>query len=364
MAGFFAGFKAGEAPVSVRFGIGARHDLSPELQALGVSRALVLTTPEQAEAGDALARSLGGVAAGHFAGAVMHTPVEVTEQALDVLKTSGADGLVAIGGGSTIGLGKALAYRTDLPQIVLPTTYAGSEATPVLGQTEAGEKVTFTSPKVQPEAIVYDPELVASLPVALTVTSALNAMAHSIEGLYANDANPLSSALAMEGVRAFHGALKGVIRDPGDLATREATQFGAWLCGTVLAQVGMSLHHKLCHTLGGTLGLPHAETHAILLPHAMAYNEAATRALTPVAALFGTRTAAGGLYDFAAALGAPLRLADLGVTEADLDRVADLAVAKPYPNPRSITRTGIRALLQNALIGARPKVETLHDRIL
>lgn len=352
MTTFHAGFAAGAAPVSVRFGAGARHDLSPELTALGITRALILTTPQQRAAGEALSASLGARAAGCYHSAAMHTPVEVTEAALHSLTASGADGLVAIGGGSTIGLAKALALRTDLPQIVLPSTYAGSEATPVLGQTENGEKTTLTSPKVQPEAIVYDPELVATLPLPMTVTSALNAMAHAIEALYAPDANPLSSALAMEGVRVFHSALPALMKAPEDLALREATQFGAWLCGTVLAQVGMSLHHKLCHVLGGTLGLPHAQTHAILLPHAMAYNEAASPALAPLAALFDSTTAAAGIQAFSRALGAPQSLAALGVNEADLDRLAALACAKPYPNPRPLTRQGIRTLLQNALTGA------------
>lgn len=357
MSRFHAGFAAGQKPVSLRFGAGARHDLGPEIEALGITRALILTTPEQAGAGAELVSSMGPVAVAQFDGAAMHTPVEVTERALDVLQDCGADGIVAIGGGSTVGLGKALAWRTDLPQIVLPTTYAGSEATPVLGQTEAGEKTTFASPKVQPEAIVYDPELVAGLPVGLTVTSALNAMAHAVEALYAPDANRLSSALAMQGITAFHAALPGVLSNPGDLAAREDTLFGAWLCGTVMAQVGMSLHHKLCHTLGGTLGLPHADTHAILLPHAVAYNEGATDALAPVCTLFGAGTAAAGIYDFAARLGAPLRLADLGVREADLDEITARAVAKPYPNPRPLTVEGIRALLQNAWAGVRPDEE-------
>lgn len=354
---FHAGFTAGQPPVSVRFGAGARRDLTPELDALEIDRTLVLTTPQQADQGRALTETLGKRSAGIFTDAAMHTPVEVTEKALVELNRISADGIVSIGGGSTIGLGKALAWRTDLPQIVLPTTYAGSEATPVLGQTDKGEKSTFSASQVQPEAIVYDPELVATLPAAMTVTSALNAMAHAVEALYAKDRNPLASALALQGIRTFYDALPEVIRAPDELAVREATQFGAWLCGTVLGQVGMALHHKLCHVLGGTLNLPHAETHAIILPHAVGYNEPVTDTMQPVAAILGTDSAAKGLHDFCERMGAPLRLRDLGVDLSDLDRIAELAVRNPYWNPRALSRDGIRRILQRAWEGATPELE-------
>ncbi|WP_163268710.1 maleylacetate reductase [Chelativorans alearense] len=352
---FHAGFDPAGQVVRVRFERGARRDLGQEMDALGVSRALILTTPQQVAQGQEIVQSLGDRAAGLFSGAAMHTPVEVTQEAMAEIRASRADCTIAIGGGSTIGLGKAIAYRTDLPQIVLPTTYAGSEATPVLGQTENGVKTTLKSPKVQPEVIVYDADLVATLPVDMTVTSALNAMAHAVEGLYARDANRLSSTLALQGIRAFAVGLSRVIAAPADVAAREETLFGAWLCGTVLAQVGMALHHKLCHTLGGALNLPHAETHAIVLPHATAFNEfVAGDRLRPVADLLGSDTAGGGLFDLAEKLGAPLALKSLGVSESDLDRVAELAVQNSYWNPRAIERDAVRALLQDAYEGKRP----------
>jgi maleylacetate reductase len=353
MSVFHAGFEPGYPPVRVRIGVGIRHEIGAEMTAMGLSRALVLTTPGQAARGEEVRSILGALAFGLFNRATMHTPVEITEAAL--VAASGADCLIAIGGGSTIGLAKAIALRTDLPQIVLPTTYAGSEATPVLGQTASGIKETLRSPKVQPEVILYDPELVATLPVKLSVASALNAMAHAVEALYAQDRTPLSDQLAIGGIRAFKRGLLRVISDPGDLAARQDTQFGAWLCGTVLAQVGMSLHHKLCHTLGGSFNLPHAETHAVLLPHSAAYNaEAASEALAPVVEIFGG-SVGGGLYDFAASLGAPLALRSLGIVERELDLAADLAVRNPYWNPRPIERDAIRALLQRAWAGERPE---------
>ncbi|MGX9393989.1 maleylacetate reductase (plasmid) [Nitrobacteraceae bacterium UC4446_H13] len=353
MRAFYAGFEPGHPPVRVRIGAGVRHEVHVEMTALGLTRALVLTTMEQAAQGEILRDELGAAALGLFSRAAMHTPVEVTEAALGAVQD--ADCLVAIGGGSTIGLAKAIALRTDLPQIVLPTTYAGSEATPVLGQSANGVKETLRSTKVQPEVILYDPELVATLPGKLTVNSGLNAMAHAMEALYARDANPLSDQLALAGIRTFRAGLPRVVVNPGDLDAREETLFGSWLCGTVLAQVGMALHHKLCHTLGGSFNLPHAETHAILLPHSVAYNAvAAAAALAPVADLFGGPVG-GKFYDFASSLGAPLALRDIGLSGSDLDRAADLAVKTPYWNPRPVTRDAVRELLQRAWEGGRPE---------
>lgn len=347
-------FAVASAPVRVRFGPGIRHTVPEEMAALGLSRALVLTTPQQAATGTEFMDLLGPHAAGHFSGAVMHTPVDVSDEAAALAQRLQADCVLSVGGGSTTGLGKAIALRTDLPQIVIPTTYAGSEATPILGQTEAGRKTTLTSPKVQPEVILYDAELVQGLPVPMTVTSALNAMAHAAEGLYAQNRSPLSSLMAIEGLRAFHDALPRVLQDPSDLLARGETLYGAWLCGTVLGQVGMALHHKLCHTLGGSFDLPHAETHAVILPHAMGFNaHAVPDLLAPVAAIFGA-TPGRGLHAFARAMGAPTALRDLGLKETDLDRAADIATQNPYWNPRPFDRAALRDLLQAAWAGDAP----------
>ena len=339
----------------VRFGAGIRASLIEEVRALGRARALVLSTPQQSDVAMDVVSGLNGTVAGVYTRAAMHTPVHVTKDALCHAQDVGADCLIAVGGGSTTGLGKALALRTGLPQIVVPTTYAGSEATPILGQTENGEKTTLTDPKVLPDVVLYDPELVVSLPPHMTVTSGLNAMAHAAEALYAKDRSDETTALALEGLRAFASGLPAVLRSPSDLDARENTQRGAYACGAVLGQVGMSLHHKLCHTLGGTFDLPHADTHAIVLPHAVHYNaEAVPDELAPVADLLGGTAPGRALWDFAKNLNAPLALKSLGLTEGDLDRAADVALARPYWNPRALTRDGLRALLQNAWSGDAP----------
>lgn len=342
--------------VRVLFSPAIRHTIRAEVERLGCSKALVLSTPQQSDAALKIAEALGARAAGVFCKAAMHTPVSVTEEAVEHAKQTAADCVVAIGGGSTTGLGKAIAYRTDLPQIVIPTTYAGSEATPILGQTENAVKTTLTDPKVLPEVILYDPELVVSLPVGMTVTSALNAMAHAAEALYAMDRTAATDKLAIEGLRAMIEGLPGVLDAPDDLAAREATLRGAWACGTVLGQVGMALHHKLCHTLGGAFDLPHAQTHAVVLPHAIAYNgRAAAAELQPICDLLDGDNAGLALHQFAHRMGAPLSLQEFGLKEADLDHAADLATTKPYPNPQPVTRNEIRELLQAAWAGDAPR---------
>lgn len=341
-------------PTRVIFGHGTLAQVPEEVARLGHSRALVLSTPEQESAAQALAERLGAKAAGVFAGAAMHTPVAVTEEAIAAFRATGADCLVALGGGSTTGLGKAIALRTGADQVVVPTTYAGSEMTDILGETAEGEKTTRRDPAIRPEVVVYDVDLTLTLPLGLTVTSALNALAHAMEGFYAPDRHPITEALSRDALRAFHTALPALIRDPQDGQARAQALYAAWGCSVTLGHVTMALHHKLAHVLGGSFGLPHAETHAVLLPHTTAFNEAAVPdLLRPIAETFGT-SAGAGLWHFAKSLNAPMRLADLGLSEADLDRAAEIAAKNPYANPRPISRDGIRDLLQQAHTGICP----------
>ncbi len=345
-------------PCRVVFGSGTLARLGDELDRLGVKRALVLCTPVQRDLAERAARDVGSRAAGVFAGAVMHTPVDVTERALAEVHAKGVDGLVALGGGSTTGLGKALALRTDLPQLVVPTTYAGSEMTPILGETKDGVKTTTRSPKVLPEVVLYDVDLTLSLPPALSGTSGINAIAHAVEALYAQDRNPITSLMAEEGIRALAGALPALVRAPGDRDARERALYGAWLCGTCLGAVGMALHHKLCHALGGSFDLPHAETHTVVLPHATAFNaRAAPSAMAAIARALGRADAdaAAGLYALAGQVGAARALKDLGMPAAGIDRAADLALASPYWNPRPLERAAIRELLARAWAGEPPQ---------
>lgn len=210
-------------------------------------------------------------------------------------------------------------------------------------------------PEILPETVIYDPELTCGLPVAMSVTSGLNAMAHAVEALYAPDRNPMTSMMAMEGIRALSSALPDIVKTPDNLDARSKALYGSWLCGSVLGMVSMALHHKLCHTIGGSFDMPHAETHSVLLPHTTAYTEqAAPELLKPVADLFGKPSAGVGLFDFAASLGAPLSLSSLGFSEANIEKAAELALVNTYYNPRPIELDGIKTLIRTAWEGTRP----------
>jgi maleylacetate reductase len=342
-------------PGRVIFGAGTLITALPgEVERLGCERLLILSTPGHEALARTIAERLGG-RTNVFAGARMHTPVAVTEQALALVAQVHSDGLLAIGGGSTIGLSKAIALRTDLPQIVAPTTYAGSEMTPILGQTEDGIKTTLNSPRVLPEVVIYDADLTMALPAGLSTASGMNAIAHAVEALYARDRNPLVSLMALEGTTALVSALPRIAVEPGDRRARADALYGAWLCGTCLGAVGMALHHKLCHTLGGAFDLPHAAIHTIVLPHALAYNAPAIPDV-----LAQLRTVLGedpvmALYKFAGGLGAPRALKDLGMPQQGIGEVARRAVSNPYWNPRPLEFEPIQSLIARAWAGQAPE---------
>ena len=345
-------------PMRVLFGVGTRASLRDEAVRLGMSRVLILCGSGHEGVAGQMARELGGLHAGTYARARMHTPVEVTEQALALARELRCDGLVAIGGGSATGLGKALALRTDLPQIVLPTTYAGSEMTPILGETKAGVKTTQRSAKVLPETVIYDVDLSMDLPVQLSGVSGVNAIAHSVEALYARDGNPIVDALALESIRALVTALPAICADPHDRTARAGALYGAWLAGICLGAVGMSLHHKLCHTLGGCFDMPHAQTHAVVLPHALAYNAPSIpEVMARLRDALGVKDVPAALYDLNRAIGAPRGLRELGMPEDGIDRCVELVLANPYWNPQPLARAQLHGLLSRAYLGTAPSVD-------
>lgn len=342
-------------PARVVFGAGSLDQLVPEIERLGAKRALVLSTPEQRASAQDIAARLGDRCAGIFDRAVMHVPIEVAREARAEAKRLQADCAIAIGGGSTTGLGKAIALESNLPILAIPTTYAGSEMTPIYGITESGQKKTGRDARVLPRTVIYDPALTLTLPARLSATSGMNAIAHAAEGLYAQETNPIMALIAEEGIRALALGLPTVVTSPADLGARSDCLYGAWLCGTVLGSVGMALHHKLCHTLGGTWNLPHAETHTIVLAHVIAYNErAAPDAMARIARALARDNAAQGLFELALKLNAPLALRDIGFPESAIDEAARLATANPYYNPRPVVFEPIRDLLRRAWAGDAP----------
>lgn len=346
-------------PARVVFGEGSVEQLAREVDLLGARRVLVLCTPPQCGLAERAVRILGERAAGVFDQAVMHVPIESAHAARAMAASMGADAFVAIGGGSTIGLGKAIALTSGLPIVAVPTTYAGSEMTPIYGITENGVKTTGRDAQVLPKTVLYDPLLLTSLPPHIACTSGINAIAHAAEALYAQDANPVISMMAEESIRALGRSLPRLAREPGSVAHSAGALYGAWLAGICLGAVGMSLHHKLCHTLGGAFNLPHAEMHTILLPHALAYNRSgAPAAMARIAGALGAADAAQGVYDLAAGLGVPMSLADIGMPSDGLEHAARLAAQNPYHNPRPVEQAAILQLLRDAYAGRRP--DTSH----
>jgi len=342
-------------PARVVFGPGSLAELPSEFTQLGIGTALVLCTPEQVTLAESVAALLGNRCAGVFAKAAMHVPIEAAHAAREQAHAAGANGIVAVGGGSTIGLGKAIALESNLPILAIPTTYAGSEMTPIYGITAAGEKKTGRDVRVLPRTVIYDPSLTTSLPRGMSATSGLNAIAHCVEALYADNGNPITSLMAENGIRALAEGLPDVMAQPDNINARSQCLYGAWLAGSVLGATSVALHHKLCHTLGGMLHLPHAETHAVILPHAVAYNAVAVpEIMKKVARAIGAGDAAQGLFELSRKLGAPMSLRELGVAYQDLDRVADAALRAPYPNPGELSHEGIRELLENAWSGRVP----------
>lgn len=332
----------------VLLGAGARHLVPEEVERLGATRVLLVATGSARAARDELEAALGERAVARFDGAVVHTPVAVTGQAMAVVEEAAADAVVTIGGGSAIGLGKAIVARAGIPHLALPTTYAGSEVTPVLGETTDGVKQTRRDPALLPGTVVYDVELTLRMPVGLTLTSAVNALAHAVEALWAPDATPVSDALATEASRLLLAALPEVLDDPSGLPARTALQEGAWLAGTCLATARMGLHHQLAHALGGTFDLPHAELHTMLLAHVLRHNlPHAPTAAYRLRAITGDDPVAA-VAALAAAYDGPRRLRDLGVPADGLAAVAERVAAAPYPNPGPTDAASVEAVLRAA----------------
>ena len=341
------------APPATRilFGAGRIAEARDEVQRLGASRAFIVTTPGRSDLGEQIAEVLVQSAVAVHPYAVMHTPVEVTERALEKMQSLRADCIVAAGGGSTIGLAKALALRTDLPQVAVPTTYAGSEVTTMVGETQAGVKRTQRSPKVLPEVVIYDVDLTLSLPPELSATSGMNAIAHAVESLYAPDRHPVSMLLAEEAIRAFAQSLPKIVADPRDIDARLQAQYGAWLCGTCMAMT-MGLHHKICHVLGGSFDLPHASTHAVMLPHVIAYNfMSAPDAMRRIARALRASDAITGINALAASLPIPRSLEALSMPETGIEHAVALTLRDAYANPRSPDPRALKAMLERAYRG-------------
>lgn len=328
--------------------------VAAEIDALGASRVMLIASDREAALADPIARQIPVVL--RHEEVVMHVPVEVAQRAREAAAASQADVLVTVGGGSTTGLGKAVAMTTGLPVIAVPTTYAGSEATNVWGLTEGETKTTGVDAKVLPASIVYDASLLTTLPAGMTVASGLNAMAHCVDAMWGPRADPIDQALAQEGIRGLAGGLAEVARDPAGIPGIEQTLYGAYLAAVAFASAGSGMHHKICHVLGGMFNLPHAQTHAVVLPYVLAFNApGAAEAERRIAQAFGSATAGAGLAALRRELDAPRALKDYGMPEDGIARaVGPILAAVPASNPVPVTAANITALLRAAWEGDLP----------
>ncbi len=334
----------------VLFGAGAVAHLPNELDALSIRRALVVTTPGRARALPTVRAVLGDRAAGVCDLAVRHVPIERVRAAVADVDRIGPEAYVAVGGGSAIGLAKAIALERPRPIVAVPTTYSGSEMTSIWGITEDDAKRTGRNALVAPRLVIYDPVLTVSLPVAASAASGMNAVAHAAEAMYAAHAGPVALAAAESALRLLGRALPLVAVRPSDLDARGQAMRGAHAAGVSLELAAMGLHHKICHVLGGTFDLPHAETHAAVLPHVIAFNAlAAPEAIARAAAALGVENAARGLHALNERLGLTSSLGALGLRREDVPKAARLVAATPYANPRTATEEDIRELLNEAL---------------
>lgn len=334
-------FASGESPKAV----------ATEVDALGASKVMLIVSRREQASIESIAREIPMVL--QHTEVVMHVPTEVAQRAREAAVAAGADIVVSVGGGSTTGLAKAVAMTTGLPIVAVPTTYAGSEATNVWGLTENGVKTTGVDDRVLPASIVYDAELLTTLSGEITVASGLNALAHGVDSMWGPRADPIDRASAQEGIRALAQALPIVAGDSNSLDGIEQTLYGAYLASVAFASAGSGMHHKICHVLGGMFDLPHAQTHAVVLPYVLAFNApSAPEAEKRISDAFGTATANGGLAHLRKTVNAPTALRDFGMPKDGIARaVMPIMKAIPENNPTPVTEENLTTLLTAAFAG-------------
>ncbi len=349
----------------VIFAPGSLAQLAEAVERLGWQRLILCTNHSMQTYGhvDALKSALGGRLIATFDRVQPHVQDVQVDEVLALAIENRADAVIGMGGGSPIGMAKAVAYtlattfpaHRSLPVIAIPTTYAGSEMTAVCGITHAREnpprKVTFSDPKIVPRLVIYDPELTLDLPPEMTASTGINALAHCIEALYSVARNPVSTAAAVSGVRHISNALYCCYENGNNLDARTELLTGAHLAGLSLASVKMGLHHGLCHVLGGTANVPHGIANSIILPHAIRFNADVTAPqLLPAAEAMGislngtsSKVALEALvqkiFDLVGKMNLPQRLRDAGVKESELPHLAQLGFQNRtvQNNPKPIT---------------------------
>jgi maleylacetate reductase len=342
-------------PQRIVFGWGRLSELSPEIDRLSGGRIMLVAERSTRRIAQEIHDDLGSLIVATVPEARPHVPRAEADAALAEAASCNVDVVVTVGGGSATGLGKAILLEHASSLVAIPTTYAGSEVTPIYGITDAGRKRTGSDRRVLPTTILYDPHLTTTLSARVTASSGMNAIAHCVEALYSKAGTPIASTLAEEAIRTLRKALPRCVEEPMNRAARSNALYGAYLAGSVLATTSMAIHHRICHVLGGSFGLSHGDVNAVVLPHALAFNEPeATDAVASIARAMGVDEAAAGLFDFSVSLGAPKSLRELGMGADDLERVALLVAGEEFDNPRPVHADDVLNVLQAAYNGRRP----------
>ena len=336
----------------VLFGTGRAVDnVGTSVTALGAQRVLLIAGSSATELADAIAASIPVVA--RIQEVEQHVPAANAAKAVAVAEDGNVDLVIAIGGGSAVGLAKIVACETGLPIVAVPTTFSGSEATDVWGITRDGRKTTGSDPRALPKVVIYDAALSSTLPTRLAVASGVNAIAHAVDGFWAPRADPINTALGAEGLRALVPSLRTIVADPHDVGARERTIYGAYLAAVAFASAGSGIHHKICHALGGTFNLPHAETHSVMIGYVAAFNSSsAPDAADRITAALGSASTGSGFFALRQDLGTPASLRELGFEESDISAAAKIILPSiPASNPRPVSGHDLEALLRAAWAG-------------
>lgn len=337
-------------PIKILFGSGRVQELTEEVRLLGKRRLGVLASKRYARLVEHLQDDFGAEEVVAFSNIVQHIPEEIVQEAKEAL--SGAEVLVAVGGGSTIGLAKAISLDTGLPIIAVPTTFSGSEMTNIYGISRKGKKTVGRNDRTFPKTVIYDSNLLLDLPPHLVATSAMNAMAHLIEALYAKDSNPITYQAALQGIQALRIGMETYVNERNLQTAVETLLFGAHLGGRVLSEVGMALQHKLAHLLGGSFGLEHSQTHSVLLPYVLAFNSAgAKRVVEDLKTILHTESPPQKLRELAEGLGAPVSLEQIGFSHQQIGLAAKQIAGLEFYNPIEVTEESALALLESAYFG-------------
>jgi maleylacetate reductase len=338
----------------VIFGAGRRLEVADEVRRLGASRVLLIADPHDEERLDDFRALLGELCVASFTDIVQHVPRAKASAATSLAREFSIDATVSLGGGSATGFSKAVALELGTPQLCVPTTYAGSELTPIWGISEGGEKRTGRDLRALPATVIYDPELTLGLPVEIAGPSAMNALAHAAEGLYALGTNPVTATIALEAVRVLSVHVPLMCAAPKDLEERSYVLYGAYLAGATLAVAGTDLHHRTNHVLGGLFNLDHGQMNAVVLPYALAFNKPAIS--EPYVRLSGALggDAATAVFDLARRINAPRSLAEIGMPEDGVEQAVPLIVAASVKNVRPLDERQAREFLQAAFDGVVP----------